>query len=181
MKILILNGSPRKKGNTITALHSLEQKLLSNHDIEFINLYDYKITPCYACYQCSKNNGRCIQKDDANVLLEKISETDLIIFGSPVYWWGISAQLKLLIDKFITRVEALQNNPKKIVSISIGASGLEDPQYKLIQEQLNCITQYLKWEYIFSASFSALNESDIEKLSDFETKIQEISEKIQSL
>lgn len=178
MKILMINGSPRKNGNTIAALRQLEQELSPTHQTELLASYSYTVNPCLSCYQCAKNGGKCIQKDDTNILLDKISEADMLILGTPVYWWGMSAQLKLIVDKFIARVDAFQNMPKKIVTVSVGASAVTDPQYRLIQEQTACIAEYLKWDYKASASFSAWQIGDLEKQADFKEKIKELAEKI---
>lgn len=179
MKILIINGSPRKNGNTMTAVKHLEQKISQNNQVETVQAYSFHINPCLSCYQCAKNGGTCVQKDDTAAILDKIAAADMIIFATPVYWWGMSAQLKLIIDKFISRVSAFQEMPKKIASIAVGASGTEDTQYRLIREQFKCIGSYLNWEYKACTAFSAWQAGDLEKYAGLDAKIQEFAEKIQ--
>lgn len=178
MKILLLNGSPRKNGNTAAALKTLCTALGNAHDTEYADLYAYSVSPCLSCYQCKKNGGNCIQKDDTNTLLEKISSADCIVFGSPVYWWGISAQLKLVVDKFIARVDMFQQTPKKIITVAVGASGTEDPQYRLIREQFTCISQYLNWNYISSLSFSAWEAGELEKQPQLGETMQNLAKSL---
>lgn len=173
MNIILINGSPRLDGNTKTALNKINDSIIKNteHNTEFIDVAYKNIKGCVACDFCRKNDGKCVQKDDTNELMEKLFSADIIIFGTPVYFWGISAQLKLLIDKFYCNKQALYG--KKIGVIAIGASGLQNPQYRLIKEQFECIAKFLQWEIIFSESASAHDRGDIleskEKILEFES------------
>lgn len=173
MKILLINGSPRRTGNTAAALQKLAEKLNPEHDVEFLQSYSLAVTPCFSCFQCKTNGGFCVQKDDTNTWLQKVYDADCIVFGTPVYWMGMSGQLKLFIDKFIARQSAFSLLSKKVVNINVGASGLSMAQYKLINDQITLISHFLHWEHIHSCSFSANNIGDILKLPDFEDKIQE--------
>ena len=101
MKVLLLNGSPRINGNTKTALKAAAEGIVENceHDVELIDVSKYNVKGCMACESCKKTNGICVIEDDGRILAEKIYEADVVIFGSPVYWWGISSQLKTAIDR----------------------------------------------------------------------------------
>jgi len=85
MKVIILNGSPRKNGATGTILHTIQKKL-QNHrvDTEFINLADLNIESCKGCCYCYQS-GHCIIKDCADEIVEKIHQADGIVIGSPTY------------------------------------------------------------------------------------------------
>ncbi|MFR2965711.1 MAG: flavodoxin family protein [Anaerovoracaceae bacterium] len=90
MKALLLNGSPRK-GNIHTALESLK-KGFSNIDglsVSQIDATKVKVSCCIACEQCGKTKG-CVFKDDTNKILDEIIDADILVFATPVYWWGIS-------------------------------------------------------------------------------------------
>lgn len=178
MKILMINGSPRRAGNTSLALQALQEKLKADHEVELLQSYSMTVTPCFACYQCKTNGGYCVQKDDTNAMLQKISEADCVVFGTPVFWLGIAGQLKLFIDKFIARQDVFRSQSKKIVSLVVGGGGLKANQYALIQEQFASICKFLKWDHIHAASFSAYGLGDIIKKEDFESKIQEITDAI---
>lgn len=84
-----------------------------------------------------------------------------MIFGTPVYWWGMSAQLKMVVDKFYSQDAQFQTMKKKVGVVAIGANELEDPQYRLIREQFSCIADYLGWELAFSLSYSAYEPGEI--------------------
>lgn len=178
MNILLINGSPRRTGNTATALEKLAEKLSPDHSVELLQSYSMAVTPCLSCMQCKNNGGYCVQKDDTNTMLQKIYNASCIVFGTPVFWMGMSGQLKLFIDKFVAREQAFGLLSKKVVNITVGASGLSMDQYKMINEQFKLISHFLHWEHIHSCSFSAHNPGDVLKLPDFDEKIQEIVKSI---
>jgi multimeric flavodoxin WrbA len=101
MKIMTILGSPRKKGNTAKVLSMFEEKVIKNHDVERINITKFKICGCLGCYKCkeNKNEPGCVQKDDALTIFEKMIQTDAIVYASPLYCWGFTAQIKPLIDR----------------------------------------------------------------------------------
>lgn len=95
-KILIINSSLRKK-NTFSILKRIES-FFCEYEVEFININDFNIKPCIGCENCIIK-GDCHLKDDANILLSKMSSADGIVIGSPVYLRQISGYLKVLIDR----------------------------------------------------------------------------------
>lgn len=100
-KILIVNGSPRKKGNCSCLINSLVEGVNENGGIpEIISLHGLKIAPCDACDICRRNKTRsCIIEDDMISLYPKVAQADSIVFATPTYWFNISAQTKLFIDR----------------------------------------------------------------------------------
>ena len=102
MKVLTLLGSAKKKGNTATALKWVEDELKSlDHEVESIYLNSKTINGCLGCAKCKEKPDEigCIQNDDAAEILEKIIDADLTIFASPLYFWGVTSQLKSIIDR----------------------------------------------------------------------------------
>lgn len=162
MKILVLNGSPRK-GNTLTAINTIKESLQVNNDVEVVNTYDLNVGPCIACGACEHYKG-CIAKDDTNLVIDKMVAADMIVFASPVYWWGITAQMKLVLDKAYSRGAVLTN--KKVGTIIIGADPVESEQYKLIRGQFKCIADYLDWDIKFHLDYSAAEVDDLAKNSE---------------
>ena len=166
MNALILNGSPRKNGNTSHALRAIEEGLKRNHAVESLNVYDFTFRPCRNCDACKRNGGNCIQADDTVPVINKVAAADLVIFGSPVYWWGISAQLKDVVDKFYSRDD--ESTPtlrtkKKIGIVACGADSLSNPEYKLISDQFHCIAGFLGWEVVLDESVCAAAADDLAK------------------
>lgn len=167
MKIVILNGSARMKGNTRTALKAIESGIDTKaHEVEFIDVVKYKMSGCMGCDGCKKTGGICVIKDDCIEIVEKAASADMIIFGSPVYWWGISAQLKTVIDRMYMKNETLGNTKKKIGIIAVGADELSGEQYALISGQFKCICDYLGWDLVIDQAISAAAIGDMEKQSE---------------
>lgn len=102
MKVVAVNGSPRKTGNTHTLLRmvlsELEQEGIAT---ELVQLAGKKITGCIACYKCFENQDRrcAVKNDGLNECLEKMIDADGILFGSPTYFSNITADMKALIDR----------------------------------------------------------------------------------
>ena len=104
MKILALNGSPTmKRGMTHLLMEPfLEGARGAGAETETVFLQRKKIAGCLGCYRCwVKTPGRCVQRDDMAELLEKVREADLLVLGTPVYLDGMTAQLKLFVDRSI--------------------------------------------------------------------------------
>ena len=102
MKIVTLLGSARKNGNTATILKWVEEELSSmGHEVEHVYLNSKNIKGCLACAKCKAFTDKigCVIEDDAPGTLGKMIDADVTLFTSPVYFWGFSAQMKLLIDR----------------------------------------------------------------------------------
>jgi len=102
MKVITLQGSPRKNGNTAKVLGWVEDELRSmGHEVESIYLNAKDIKGCLACGKCKEEPEKigCVQKDDAHEIFEKMANAQLAIFASPLYFWGFTAQIKALIDR----------------------------------------------------------------------------------
>jgi len=148
-------------------LRTIEESFRSkfpDSEIFFFSLDKKNLTPCRACDVCETTSGKCISRDDTNEIIAKVIEADVVLFGSPVYWWGVTAQMKTIIDKFY----CFAGNRKKMKSkqigiVTVGADGIEEKQYKLISDQYQCIFNYLDWNIVFNESVSAFNKGDVEK------------------
>ena len=85
----------------------------------------------------------------------------MIIFGSPVYWWGISGQLKMALDKFYSKDEEFHRTPKKLGIVAVGAADTGDPQYRLISGQFRCIAGYLGWKIVLDEPVCAATAGEV--------------------
>ncbi|MBU3218479.1 flavodoxin family protein (plasmid) [Clostridium estertheticum] len=110
MKVYAINGSPRKNKNTATllqkALDGVKEAAKDKEiETEIINLYDLNYTGCKSCFACKrlggKSYGKCAIKDDIYEVLEKISQADGLIFGSPIYLGTITGQLQSFLERLI--------------------------------------------------------------------------------
>ena len=102
MKVLALNGSPRKKGNTATLLEKVLSPLIeAGWETELVQIGGQKIQGCRGCLKCAeKKNGRCVFDNDIlNGVLEKMLAADAMILGTPCYFTDMSAEMKALVDR----------------------------------------------------------------------------------
>ncbi|MBQ7164413.1 MAG: flavodoxin family protein [Clostridia bacterium] len=102
MKILVLNGSPkREKSDTmhITRAFLDGMKDAGRQDINVIHVADKRIEYCSGCFSCMRNGGTCIYDDDMRDVLEEILKSDILLFNFPLYCYGMPAQLKALLDR----------------------------------------------------------------------------------
>jgi multimeric flavodoxin WrbA len=99
MNTLLLLGSPRKKGNTDLLFRKIIQGIEQQQgNWERIRLAELDIHPCIGCGSCEKS-GKCVFNDDMQELYPKIANADRIIIGSPIYFYNVTAQTKLFIDR----------------------------------------------------------------------------------
>lgn len=102
MRILVLNGSPRPMGNTRKMIDAFrEGAQTAGHQVDVVDVCRLKIAGCLACEYChTKENGVCVQKDDMCKVYELLGEAEMLVIASPIYYHGISGQLKCTLDRF---------------------------------------------------------------------------------
>ena len=101
-KVLIISGSPNKNGNSALLCEEFKRGAEeAGNQVEKIFIREKKIGYCVACQFCKKNgvSGPCAIKDDMGEIIQKMKEADVIVMASPVYFYGIDAQLKTVIDR----------------------------------------------------------------------------------
>ena len=99
MRVLIINGSPRKNGVTAAVLHRIEENLRgAGIEVLFYNLEEMKMSHCTGCNYCYRI-GHCCMEDDAELLSKRIEEADGIVLGSPTYASNVSGLMKDFIDR----------------------------------------------------------------------------------
>jgi multimeric flavodoxin WrbA len=100
MKVLGINASPRKNANTQTLVRAvLDGAAEKGAETRLVNLREIDINGCKGCEGCKKHLGRCVQKDDLTTLLQEMAGFDAIVMGTPVYWYHVTAQFKMLVDR----------------------------------------------------------------------------------
>ena len=174
MKIVIINGSARK-GNTLTAIHAFMKGASEKNEIEIIAPDKLKIAPCKGCGVCQCYKG-CVDQDDTNPTIDKIAAADMILFTTPVYWWGMSGQLKQVIDKCYCK--GMQLKEKKIGVIVIGGSPTDNIQYELIRKQFDCMASYLSWDVLFQKSYYANGRDELAQNVEAMEELENIGKEI---
>ena len=136
--IVVLAGSVRKGGNTDLLVQAFAEGAGQNHDVEIVSVADYNVNPCIGCNSCfSREGNQCFQDDDMHKIYDKLKNADILVIASPVYFYGISAQLKAIVDRLHTPMRK-EFKIRKLALILVGAATLPelfDPiklQYQLV-------------------------------------------------
>ena len=99
MNVLAIVGTKRKNGLVSTlASRILEGAKENGHTTNLMNLYDYKLDYCLGCWSCERK-GKCILKDDFNLIFEKVKEAEVLVLASPTYWSNVSGIMKTFFDR----------------------------------------------------------------------------------
>ena len=106
MKVIAVNGSPRKSGNTAILLQSaLKGAETKGAETELINLYELDFRGCYSCFACKRKgslcNGICAIQDGLREVLEKIMNCDLLLLGSPIYFGNVTGEMRSFLERLI--------------------------------------------------------------------------------
>ncbi|HWR08223.1 flavodoxin family protein [Sporomusa sp.] len=106
MKVLAVNGSPRKTWNTATLLNNtLEGAASQGATTELIHLYDLNYKGCISCFACKiiggKSYGKCPIQDDLAEVFKKVEAADALILGSPIYWGRVTGQMAAFLDRLL--------------------------------------------------------------------------------
>ena len=138
MKVLAISSSPRKGGNSdVLCDEFLKGAAESGHETVKIRLAEKKIAPCMACYGCAESHV-CVRKDDMSMVLEALKAADVIVLASPVYFYSICAQMKMMIDRCLADYQAIKN---KTFYLIVTAA---DPQHTAAEETLADFRGYLR-------------------------------------
>lgn len=121
MKVVIVNGSPRKNFNTAKILMKVQEGTESlGAETKFINLFDYKFQGCKSCFACklknSKTNGICAMRDDLRPILEEVLSADSFVIGTPIYFGLPTGQAKSFFERLAfpnLSYEILENGQQK--------------------------------------------------------------------
>lgn len=115
MKIIAINGSPRKQWNTHTLLNKcLEGAKETGADTELINLYDIQFKGCTSCFACKLKGAsasKCAMKDDLEYILQRICECDALILGSPIYFTSVTGEMKSFMERLLFPYTSYEGKP----------------------------------------------------------------------
>lgn len=125
-RVVVFVGSMRKGGNTDLLAQAFVEGAKKNNTVEVVSVADCQINPCIGCNSCFTREGnQCFQKDDMVEIYEKLKIADTIVFASPVYFYGISAELKAIIDRLHTPMRK-EFQIKKLALLLVGAATLPE-------------------------------------------------------
>ncbi len=119
MKIVMLEGSPNRQGSSnMLAGEFARGAKEAGHEVIAISAAHGNIRPCTGCVSCGYD-GPCVQKDDMEQIRKEILEADMLVFVTPLYYYGMSAQLKILVDRFCALNGSIQRKKMKSALISV--------------------------------------------------------------
>jgi len=163
MKILVLSGSPNKNGTTaLLAEQFIRGAEEAGHSIYRFDAAFQEIHPCNACNACQTTDKGCVFKDGMAELYPRLPEADAIVFVAPIYYYGLCAQLKLVIDRFYALGDALHGDKKCLLLMACEDDTLESVAGAITS--IKGMAGYLGWEMqgIISA-LSCADRAAIEK------------------
>lgn len=144
MKILVLTGSPRKNGNSNTlADYFIKGAREAGHEIVRFDAAFKDVHPCIACNRCGMD-GPCVFKDDFEFVRTHIVDADMVVFATPMYYFGVSAQLKAVIDRFYA-INGKIHCPKKAALLMTYANSAAS-QAQPIKSHYEVLLDYLGWQ-----------------------------------
>lgn len=143
MKILVLTGSPRKNGNSNTlADNFIKGAQEKGHNVVRFDSAFKNVHPCTACNHCGMN-GECVFKDDFEFVRKNIVDADMVVFATPMYYFGISAQLKAVIDRFYA-INGQIHVPKK-AALLMAYADTSEKESEPIRNHYKVLLNYLGW------------------------------------
>ncbi len=137
--ILIIEGSPRKGGNSdILTDQLIKGAEESNHNTEKIYLTDYKLNYCLGCYACQK--GPCVHDDGMDKLIDKMMKAEVIVLATPVYFYSMSGQLKTFIDRTLPKYEEITNKEFYLIATAAVNEGFAlERTFEAMRGYLDCL------------------------------------------
>lgn len=118
MRILIIESSPHKRGSSnMLADRFIDGAKEAGHKVEIFDAARADIHPCLGCDACGMA-GSCSQKDDMMILRDNLLESDMAVFVTPLYYFGMSAQLKMVVDRFYSFTGTLASRKLKTALIA---------------------------------------------------------------
>lgn len=147
--ILILNGSPRLKGNTAMLCDAFSRGAESaGHTVTRVDLQKLDIHGCLGCMKGGKDPASpCVQKDGMEKIYPAYISADLVVLASPMYYWSVSGQLKTAFDRLFAVAECDPNyaNPRKECALIMAAEGDTPENWKPALDYYRALTGFLNW------------------------------------
>ncbi|MBM6832116.1 flavodoxin family protein [Faecalicoccus acidiformans] len=145
MKIVVLEGSPNKNGSSNLLAECFKQGAKEGgHSVEVVDTAHANIHPCTGCIHCGYE-GPCVQKDDVEMIRKKILSADMMVFVTPLYYYGMSAQLKTMIDRFCAFNSSIQRKHMKSALLTV-AWNSDDWIFDALEAHYKTLVRYLNLE-----------------------------------
>ena len=164
-RLLILKASPRAWGNSAILADQLAQGAQNaGAEVHTVSLHVLDIRPCDACDLCRDNGGECVIQDDMQPLYPELRAADAIVIATPVYWFTLSAQAKLFIDRWYALLGEKPNplrGKRFALLLSYGDSDLQTSGGIHALHTFEHMVTYLRGEMVGCVHASADNPGDV--------------------
>ena len=145
MKIIVLMGSPNPKGSTSILVEQFRRGAEeSGHAVEVIDVCRAEIHPCIGCVRCGYE-GPCVQKDDVEAIRRKLLDADMVVFATPLYYYGMTAQLKTVIDRFCAYNGSLNSRHLKSALLTV-AWNADAWTFEALAAHYKTLVRYINFE-----------------------------------
>lgn len=145
MKIVILMASPNPDGSTAILTSQFQKGAVENgHQVEVIHVCDMQINPCTGCVACGYE-GDCVQQDDNAMIRKKLLSCDMVVFATPLYYYGMSAQLKAVVDRFCAYNSSLNRRHLKSALLTV-AWNADDWTFEALEAHYKTLVRYIHFE-----------------------------------
>ena len=145
MKIIVLFGSPNRKGSTNILVEEFKRGAEeAGHMVEVIDVCHADIHPCIGCVACGYE-GPCVQKDDVEMIRHKLLASDMVVFATPLYYYGMSAQLKTVVDRFCAYNSSLNGRHLRSALLSV-AWNADDWTFEALITHYKTLVRYINFD-----------------------------------
>ena len=142
MRIVVLEGSPNRHGSSnMLADEFIRGAKEAGHEVKVIDAAHADLHPCTGCVRCGYE-GPCVQKDDMEQFRKEILEADMMVFVTPLYYYGMSAQLKTMIDRFCAFNSSIQRKHMKSALLT-AAWNSDDWTFEALETHYKTLVRYL--------------------------------------
>ena len=145
MKIIVLMGSPNRKGSTSILVENFKRGAEeAGHTVEVIDVCHADIHPCTGCVKCGYE-GPCVQKDDEEMIRKKLLACNMVVFATPLYYYGMTAQLKTVVDRFCAYNSSLNSRHLKSALLTV-AWNADDWTFDALETHYKTLVRYINFK-----------------------------------
>ena len=169
-RIIVLNGSPRRNGNTSALVEAFREGAeVAGHEVEVFLLQEMDIHGCRGCFGGGKNPEHpCVQRDDMDMIYPSYVAADIVVLASPLYYWNLSGQLRTAFDRLfaVAECDPGYSNPRKECVLLMAAEG---DDFTEVENYYDRLMGHLGWTDLGKVLCGGvMNIGDIEGHADLE-------------
>ena len=155
--IVVITGSPQTHGNTDALAEAFIAGAKANgNKVVKIAAGRVKVSPCKGCKYCVKHQGECVQKDDMQNILAALYQADMVVFSTPVYFFGLTAQIKTVIDRLYPALTKPLPIQEAIFLSVMGDTNMESMAPSV--DNFKAICAYLRWNVAAILTVGGIND-----------------------